>query len=133
MITAVDTSAVLAIVKAEPDALAWVDVLLRARRGGELVICDVVAAELFAVLLSETKFQRVLADLSIEFSPINVESAKLAGRVFRAYRRAGGPRQHLVPDFLIAAHAASQAERIAARDRGYMRRYFPRLRVLAPQ
>ncbi len=133
MITAVDTSALLAIVKAESDALAWVDVLLRARRDGELVVCDVVAAELFAVLLSETKFRRVLLDVSIEFSPITVESAKLAGRVFRAYRHAGGPRQHLVPDFLIAAHAAVQADQIAARDRGYMRRYFPRLRIVAPQ
>ena len=37
-----------------------------------------------------------------------------------------------MPDFLIGAHAAKQADRIAVIDRGYLRRYFPRLRVLRP-
>ena len=36
------------------------------------------------------------------------------------------------PDFLIGAHAQIQANHIAAIDRGYLRRYFPRLRVLKP-
>jgi predicted nucleic acid-binding protein len=38
----------------------------------------------------------------------------------------------LVPDFLIGAHAQRQADRVAAVDRGYLRRYFPRLRILKP-
>ncbi|HXP63377.1 MAG TPA: hypothetical protein VN829_22940, partial [Dongiaceae bacterium] len=42
-------------------------------------------------------------------------------------------REHLVPDLLIAAHAQSQAGRIAAIDGGCLRRYFPQLRVLQPR
>ena len=45
-------------------------------------------------------------------------------------RLSASRREHLVPDFLIGAHAQRQADQIAAIDRGYLRRYFPRLRIL---
>jgi len=133
VITAVDTSVLIAIVKAEPDAHAWIDVLAAARCEGELVICDVVAAELFALLMDARKFHRAAAGLGVDFRPISLEAAQLAGRIFKQYRKHGGPRDHLIPDFLIGAHAQKQAQRIAAIDRGYLRRYFPRLKVLAPR
>jgi predicted nucleic acid-binding protein len=132
MITAIDTSVLIAVAKGETGASLWTEVLARARAEGDLVICDVVAAEFFALLLDEAKFQRSLSGLGIIFSATMVEAARFAGRIFRAYRREGGPRTHLVPDFLIGAHAQLQADRIAAIDRGYLRRYFPHLRVLQP-
>lgn len=36
----------------------------------------------------------------------------------------------LIPDFLIAAHAQIDCDRLAAADRGYLRRYFPELSLL---
>ncbi|PYI88002.1 MAG: hypothetical protein DME26_04375 [Verrucomicrobia bacterium] len=106
--------------------------LAEAHGDGDLVICDVVAAEYFAVLLHEDKFRETLAALGLSFSGTSLESAQLAGSIFKQYRREGGPREHLIPDFLIGAHAQTQANRIAAIDCGYLRRYFPRLRVLKP-
>jgi predicted nucleic acid-binding protein len=46
--------------------------------------------------------------------------------------RAGGSRQRLVPDFLVAAHAAAHADRLLSRDRGFFRSYFSQLVVLDP-
>jgi len=132
MITAVDTSVLVAIAKGEGEARRWTDLLAAVRADGDLVICDVVAAEFFALLLDERKFQQSLSGLGIVFSPAGLDAARVAGRIFRDYRRKGGPRRHLIPDFLIAAHAQRQADQIAAIDRGYLRAYFPRLRVVKP-
>ena len=101
MITAVDTSVLVAIAKGEADAERWTAVLASARGEGDLIICDVVAAEFFALLLDEEKFGQSLSGLGVVFSPTSLDAARLAGRLFRAYRRRGGPREHLVPDFLI--------------------------------
>lgn len=65
MITAVDTSVLIAITKGEESAEGWAETLARSRSEGEAVVCDVVAAEFFALLLDEPKFQRVLDGLGI--------------------------------------------------------------------
>jgi predicted nucleic acid-binding protein len=59
-------------------------------------------------------------------------AAWLAGQTFKTYRKAGGPRARMIPDFLIAAHAQHQADRLATVDRGYLREYFPKLKLLTP-
>ena len=38
----------------------------------------------------------------------------------------------MIPDFLIGGHALRQSNRLAAVDRGYLRRYFPKLKILTP-
>lgn len=42
----------------------------------------------------------------------------------------GGPCRHFALDFLVAARNQAQADRFAARDRGYPRSYFPDLALL---
>ncbi|MCK6556840.1 type II toxin-antitoxin system VapC family toxin [Candidatus Binatia bacterium] len=132
MSIAVDTSVLIAIATGEAEATEWLDVPVQARRAGDVVICDVVAAEFYALLLDDRTFHDCLTALGIVFSPTSIEAARRAGRIVRAYRREGGPREHPLPDFPVGARAEKQADGIAAVDRGYLRRYFPRLKVVQP-
>ncbi len=74
-----------------------------------------------------------LEDLQVEYAPLNLDAAIQAGSLFRSYRRSGGPRQHMIPDFLVGAHALHQSDQLASADRGFLRRYFPRLKIIAPR
>lgn len=64
--------------------------------------------------------------------PSSHASALLAGEMFRVYLQRGGKRGRVVPDFLIAAHAQTHAQRLLARDRGYYRDYFKQLTLWDP-
>lgn len=132
MITAVDSSVLVAIAKGEPAARSWVAALESARQNGELVVCDVVAAELYAFWQDDTAYDRFMGGLGASFSPVDENAAREAGHIFALYRKQGGPREHLIPDFLVAAHALRQTDRLAAVDRGYLRPYFPKLKILKP-
>ncbi|MEX1117796.1 MAG: type II toxin-antitoxin system VapC family toxin [Terrimicrobiaceae bacterium] len=132
MITAVDTSVLLAIDLGEAEAEAWIETLAHCREAGGLVICDVVAAEFFAVGLNRGAFDETLLDLGVHRVPLTLDAACAAGVTFRKYRDAGGPREHLIPDFLIAAHALTDCDALATTDRGYLRRYFGDLRLIGP-
>lgn len=133
MITAVDSSVLWAVFNDEPGAAGWTGTLLDAARDGELVVCDVVFAEIAPAFDSRRQALDLMDQLGIRFDLLNNEAAFEAGRIFKAYRQEGGPRTHMIPDFLIGAHALCQSDRLAAVDRGYLRRYFPRLKLLAPR
>ncbi len=130
---ALDTSILLTIFNHEPGAEVWMEALVTARRRGQLILCEIVYAELGPAFGTQSELDMALATLGTRLDPIGADAAWLAGQTFGRYRKSGGPRQHLVPDFLIAAHAQTQADRLAARDRGYLRNYFPDLPLLEPQ
>ena len=132
MITAIDSSVLWAIVKIEPHHEKWIKILFQAATQGPLIISPVAFAELAASTSHESELTNFLTRLAITFDPISPAAAYLAGQTFKQYRLAGGPRQPLVPDFLIAAHAQTQANRLATVDRGYLRKWFPNLILLSP-
>lgn len=132
MRTAIDSSVMLAILNREAGYEKWETALENASLEGTLLICPVAFAEVSPRYSSLEKLQRELKKMRVCYDPISPKASWLAGQIFMAYRRAGGPRSRMIPDFLIAAHAREQADRLAAVDRGYLRAYFPKLELLGP-
>ncbi len=132
MRTAVDSSVLLLLLRRQTGWEAWRAALSSAAKEGCLLMCPIVFAECSMGFPSAAVAAKQFESLQIYLDPIERESAWLAGQTFLKYRGEGGPREHLIPDFLIAAHASAQADRLAVVDRGYLRRYFPQLQRLEP-
>jgi predicted nucleic acid-binding protein len=132
MITALDSSVLWAIIKKEVGHEQWLAALINAASDGPLVISPIAFAELAPSTMDADTLNDFLSQLNISYDPFTPAAAHLAGLTFKLYREAGGPRLHLVPDFVIAAHAQVQANQLAAIDRGYLRQWFPDLQLLVP-
>ena len=132
MRTAIDSSVLLCILRRQAGWEQWRAALNRATEEGSLAACPVVFAECSIGFASVDEALARFDALCIAYDPIEPAAAYLAGQIFLRYRRESGPRQQLIPDFLIAAHASVQADRLAALDRGYLRTYFPALALLTP-
>lgn len=96
------------------------------------MVCDVVWAELAALFASAGSLTKNMEILGVDYAPMECEAATLAGRMWRRYRERGGTRDRVVADFLVAAHAKVQCDRLLTRDRGFYREHFAELRILDP-
>ena len=128
MITAVDTNIVLDVLLQDevygPQSREW----LRAAYGqGSIIVSDIVYAELAPAVEDRETLDASLRALDVEVSSIDTAIAWEAGTRWGRYRRAGGPRQRILADFLIGAHAAVTADALLTRDEGFYSSYFPEL------
>ena len=129
MITAVDTNVLLDVFGADDrHGSESLERLRRAYDAGAVIICDIVYAELVPAFADRAELDRALRQTNVSPSTITNAIAYEAGIRWRRYRRTGGPRQRIITDFLIGAHAMSEADTFLTRDRGFYASYFPELR-----
>lgn len=131
--TLVDTNVLLDLVTDDPIWADWSLAQLEAASlNGPLAINDVIYAELVVRYSNIEALDEFLSGAGIMVISIPRAALFLAGKVFLAYRKAGGARTGVLPDFFIGAHAAVEQRPLLTRDLGRYRTYFPTVQLIAP-
>ncbi|MGO4568712.1 type II toxin-antitoxin system VapC family toxin [Rhizobium sp. 2YAF20] len=131
--TLVDTNVLLDLATNDPVWADWsIEQLERAGLAGPLLINDVVYAELAVRYERIEELDAFIDEAALVISPVPQAALFLAGKVFMQYRRAGGSRTGVLPDFFIGALAAVQQLPLLTRDVSRYRTYFPTVELISP-
>ncbi|MHB1568666.1 MAG: type II toxin-antitoxin system VapC family toxin [Solirubrobacteraceae bacterium] len=130
--TVVDSSVLLDVLTQDGMWGNWSEEnLLAAALRGALVINAVVLAEIAPRFTQVEALRKALPSMAV-IEPIPFAASFLAGHAHAGYRRAGGARDAILPDFLIGAHAAVTGRPLLTRDPRRVATYIPGTRLIAP-
>jgi predicted nucleic acid-binding protein len=128
----VDSSALLDVFTEDPGWAEWSErAMTEALASGPLIVNAVVLAEI-APRFSQVEDLETTVASAFVVEEIPVAAAFLAGHAHTSYRRAGGARSQILPDFLIGAHAAVTGRPLITRDPKRIATYLPGARLIAP-
>ena len=131
--TLVDTNILLDVLSDDPNWRAWSVNRLEQQSGqGPLLINDVIYAELSSRFSTEELLDRKVAQLNVSLQRMPKHALFVAGHAYERYRRTGGTRTGVLPDFFIGAHAKVAKWPLLTRDVRRYRTYFPDVELIAP-
>ncbi|MEA2980413.1 MAG: hypothetical protein QOF91_243 [Alphaproteobacteria bacterium] len=129
----IDTNVLLDVVTDDPAWADWSQQQLNAAAlRDRLAINPVVYAEFSSRFARIEDIDAMLASAEIIVADMPRPALFLAGQAFKTYRRRGGQRTSVLPDFFIGAQAAALGAPLITRDRGRYRSYFPTIELIAP-
>lgn len=129
----VDTNVLLDVLEDDPVWADWSVRQLRAQaQVHELAINPVIYAEVSLAFESVQAVDDALTGMGLVVEELPRPALFLAGRAFLKYRREGGAKTNVLPDFFIGAHAAVAGHGILSRDGRRYRHYFPSVELMTP-
>lgn len=129
----VDTCVLVDITADDPAWRDWsLEQLARWSVRGPLLTNPIVFAEWCSDFDAYEAASDALEDFGLQWDDLPREALFLAAQAHRLYRRRGGTRSMVLPDFLIGAHAAVRRVPLLTRDRRRFDAYFRGLEIVTP-
>lgn len=129
----VDTNVLVDVLQDDPEWADWSIGQLRAQsKVYRLAINPIIYAELSLTFLTVEALDDTIADLGLVMLEMPRPALFLAGKAFVRYRRQGGGKSNVLPDFFIGAHAAVGKHPLLTRDTRRYASYFPSVELIAP-
>lgn len=131
--TLVDSCILIDLLADDPVWADWsLDQLDICGQTAPLIINPLILAEISPRFERAADLEAALAGLPLVREALPWDAVFLAGQAFRVYRQSQGVKTSPMPDFYIGAHALVNGLQLLTRDAARYRRYFPRLRIVAP-
>ncbi len=131
--TAVDTNVLIDLLSGSQSDSDLAAAALEAVAGKDTLRISVVCyAELSSRFTLRINLDQLLDHLGFLVDVLDRQTSYAAGQLYLEYRSRGGTRDRILPDFLIAAHAQIEADRLLTRDLRFFRGTFPKLEVVSP-
>ena len=129
----VDTNVLVDVLQNDPQWADWSIAQLRAQaKLHALAINPVIYAEMSLSFSTLEALDDVVLTLGLELREIPRPALFLAAKAYALYRRRGGSKAQVLPDFFIGAQAAVEGWPLLTRDASRFKTYFPTLDVIAP-
>lgn len=131
--TLVDANVLLDLVTDDPHWAKWsIAQLEAALLRGPLLINDIIYEEISIRYSRIEEVDAFVEVAGLEIAAMPRAALFLAGKIFTRYRKSGGSRTGVLPDFFIGAHAAVAGLPLLTRDIGRYRTYFPSITLITP-
>lgn len=129
----VDTNILVDVLENDPEWADWsIHQLRNQSQVYQLVINPIIYSELSLTFSSFEALDKVVDDLELTLLELPRAALFLAGKAYILYRRMGGRKLNVLPDFFIGAHAAVLDCPILTRDERRYRTYFPNTAIISP-
>ncbi|MDQ6969135.1 MAG: type II toxin-antitoxin system VapC family toxin [Mariprofundus sp.] len=129
----IDSNVLLDIATNDPHWSDWSATQLAAcANHGALIINPIIYTEVSVGFQRIEEVEIFLDSTMFRRDPLPYDAGFLAGKAFLAYRRRGGTKTSVLPDFYIGAHAAVSKLTLLTRDTARYKTTYPTLTLIAP-
>ena len=129
----VDTNVLVDVLQDDPQWADWSISQLRAQASiHPLIINPIIYAEVSLSFSTLEGLDSAVLTLALQLREIPRPALFLAAKAYAQYRKRGGSKPQVLPDFFIGAHAAVEGWPLLTRDASRFKTYFPTLDLIAP-